>query len=467
MGSAGRPAQTSPPGRVAGLGLTLLIASLVPVLIALHGRPDVDLWLHLRIGEFLTAGGRFGAPDPFTTLADTAYRPTQWLAEVAGSWVWGWAGMPGIQILRLVGVLAIVAATWAAGRAVAGPLAAAGATLLTVFASAAGWGERPQLLGLALLALATWVWWRALARGRAPWLLVPLTWVWAGVHGTWAIGIALGLAMTLVAVVDEHRGQALAARFLAVTVASLAAAALTPLGPRLLLDPLTVGAAVAGRVNEWQPPGLTNPLLVALLLGVLATLGAWAGRRQLLPGRIVLLAAATAMAFSAVRLLAVAAILIAPLLAEALSGRSPRPEVDRSERRHWAIAATVAIAGGLWIALAQPHPEPVVGRVAAAVRALPDGAVVAVDPRVVGWVEWAAPDVRVLRDLRSELYAARTADAYEEFLHGAPEAADYARRQGATVALLAPGSPLVTRLGAAGWTEAERDAEHVLVVAPR
>ena len=61
---------------------------MVAELIRLRTAPDVDLWLHLRLGAELRDGTRFGAlPDPLVVLADRPYVPTQWLSEVAGSLV--------------------------------------------------------------------------------------------------------------------------------------------------------------------------------------------------------------------------------------------------------------------------------------------------------------------------------------------------------------------------------------------
>jgi hypothetical protein len=459
------PARTSPTAVTSGAAL--VTAALVVLLVAAHGSPDVDLWLHLRVGEFLRAGGRFGLPDPFVALADEAYRPTQWLAEVLGSLTWDALGMPGIQVLRLLGVLALVGFTWASARAAAGATGAGVAAAVTAFASSAGWGERPQLLGLALLALVAWRWWRALPAARAPWEVVPVTWVWAGVHGSWAVGIGLGVAMALVALVDERHGLRRSSRMLLVPAVSCLAVALTPLGPSLLLDPFVVGSALRGRVAEWQPPGATNPLFLALLVAALVVVARWVRTRPLRLGRLLLLVATVAMAASAVRLLAVAAVLLAPLLAEALQPDADvHPPLTRAEVRVWAAALAVALAGGLWLARARQHSEPAGAPVATALDRLPAGSVVAADPYLAGWVEWRFQDLRLLRDLRSELYSPATAQAYEEFLRGREGAAAYADAHDVRAVVVRSDGDLARQLTGRGWVHAVTDDGYAVLLAP-
>src|SRR5690348_9469767 len=65
------------------LGLT------TAMLLTVRTVPDVDLWLHLRIGDLLRLGERFGPPpDQLAVLADREYVPTQWLGQVAMSAVY-------------------------------------------------------------------------------------------------------------------------------------------------------------------------------------------------------------------------------------------------------------------------------------------------------------------------------------------------------------------------------------------
>ena len=51
---------------------------------------------------------------------------------------------------------------------------------------------RPQVLSYLLIALTVGAWLRTWDDGRLRWWLVPVTWLWAMLHGMWPIGIGLG-----------------------------------------------------------------------------------------------------------------------------------------------------------------------------------------------------------------------------------------------------------------------------------
>ncbi len=199
--AAAPPRAPSPARRRSGVALGLITA----MLLRIRTTPDVDLYLHLRIGDLLNAGQRFGTgPDPLATLADQPYVPTQWLAQRAMAWTWAAAGMDGIQVVRLLLVICLGAAVVATCRLVASTAAAGFAAALTMFGAAAAWGERPQLAGLVLFAVVTLLWWRSTLRGAVPWAVVPLTWLWACLHGTWTLGIGAGVVLLAGAIADAR-----------------------------------------------------------------------------------------------------------------------------------------------------------------------------------------------------------------------------------------------------------------------
>ncbi len=255
------------------------------MLLRLRSAVDVDVWLHLRLGRELRAGEWFGSlPDPLVVLADRAYVPTQWLAEVVGSLAVDTAGLLGLRVLRLVALLLLMAAVYATARRAMTPARATGVVVLVAATTAAAWAERPQVAGLALAAVTVLLWDRTLADGRPRWVLVPIAWVWAMLHGTWALGLGFGGLAVLVALLTR-RSTLRWRGVLGVLAAAVAVTAATPLGPRLLLEPFVVSASARGGVNEWQPPAFTNPLyllvLVVAAVVVLRALSIASGR----PGR--------------------------------------------------------------------------------------------------------------------------------------------------------------------------------------
>ncbi|MFQ6172850.1 hypothetical protein ACK8HX_14665 [Oryzobacter sp. R7] len=466
--------------------LAAVAAGLVTaLLLRVRTTPDVDLWLHLRTGELLRAGERFGAlPDPMAALADRTYVPTQWLAQVAMSLVHDASGTTGIEAARLLLVLALGAAVLLASRAVAGPGASLLATALTMLGAAAAWGERPQLAGVVLLALVVAAWWWASERGRVPWVVVPLTWLWATVHGSWLVGIGAGVVVLVGGALDRRWTGRRLVLVAAVPVLSVAAAAATPLGTAAVLEPFRISSVAGLTANEWQRPTPGNPLLLVVLVAcVLALLGVVRSRRRRWT-RVLSVAAALVLALAMVRTIATAAVVLAPALAHGLddlggrlaragrddpSGATPSARGARvpGEWMGWALAAGVLLAVGGWHVATTPFGPPVSERVSAAVAVLPPDAVLAVDGKAVGWVEWAHPDRRPLRDLRAEVYSVPVATDYERFQEAEAGWSGLADRYGVTAVLADRDRPLDAALaGEPAWRVAAEDPDFRLWVRP-
>ena len=198
--------------------------------------------------------------------------------------------------------------------------------------TAIAWGERPQLAGMVLLAATVAVWWRASEASSVPWVVVPLTWLWACLHGSWLLGAAVGGVLLVGGVLDGCWRGRRAVLVALVPVASVAAAALTPIGSAAILEPFHVGAAARLTVNEWQRPALGNPLLLVVLAScIVAGVGLLrSGDRRWSHGLSVLVAATLSLWM--VRTIAVGAVVLAPAVAHGLdvlvrsrhsSGRRP------------------------------------------------------------------------------------------------------------------------------------------------
>jgi hypothetical protein len=444
--------------------LTLGGGLLAVVLIRLRDGVDPDLWLHLRLGGQLRAGERFQRlPDPLVVLADQPYSPTQWLAEVAMSVVHDATGVAGIHVLRALAVVALLAFLQLTAVVYTTPVRAAGVALPALVATAAQWGERPQLGGLVLLAATTWLWSRARRDATVPWLVVPLTWVWSMLHGSWLLGVATGGLFVLAMLLERPRRERAWARLVAVVAASLAVAGLTPLGPSLLLEPLAVGAAARGRVNEWAAPGLANPLvIVVVVMGLTVLLRSVRHLRASLP-ELLIAAAGVALTTTAVRTIAFGAVLVVPALAAAFA-REAQAGTARERLSPWPLVVTGALlllSPGVVLAAHSAGPLP--PAVDAAVAQLPAGAVVAVEPAASGWVLWEHPEVRPLRDLRAEVYSAPVADAYESFFRAEPGWQSYAAAHDVAALVLVDGSALDRAVRSdAGWRQVTREDDHVV-----
>ena len=138
------------------------------------------------------------------------------------------SGMAGIHVLRALAVVALLAFLQLTAAAYTTPVRAAGVALPAIVATAAQWGERPQLAGLVLLAATTWLWSRARRDATVPWLVIPLTWVWAMLHGSWVIGVATGALFVVAMLLERPRRERAWARLVGVVAASLAVAGADP-----------------------------------------------------------------------------------------------------------------------------------------------------------------------------------------------------------------------------------------------
>lgn len=435
-------------------------AVLAGLLLRLRTAPDVDLWLHLRIGRSLRDGEWFGTlPDPLTALADRPYVPTQWLAQMGTSVVDDVAGVTGVHAVRALLLVALAGLLAATARRWAGPLAAVVVATAALVATSAAWGERPQLLGLVLAAWSLHLWAGTLVDGRPRWSLLAVAWLWSAVHGSWPLGVGFGVLVLLALALGPRPGPVPWGRLSVLLTGTALVPVLGPLGPRALVEPFVVGMAARSTVNEWKPPSPGNPLLVLVLLLALVVLVRLVRARRLDLPALLLAGAAVALAASSVRTIAVGALLVVPALARTLrTGSAPA-------RREWLPGLVVAVVFLLvpGVVLGGPEAGPLPRTVGAAVDRLPAGTPTVVDAYASGWVLWAHPQVRVLRDLRAEVYSPATAAAYEAFSATGPGWEAYADEHDVGAVLTRVGEPLDRGLsGAAGWSRAAAEGEWVL-----
>lgn len=467
--------------RAGRLGLAILAAALVALPSAVS-RPisDPSPWLHLLIGRYLDDGHRFGLPDPWAPYAARAYVPTQWLPSMLTAAVHERVGDAVVVWERSAGiaVLAVLVLLWGMrlGRTgIAAPVAVA-----VVLASWTGLTERPQLLGFILLVPVLQAW-ATTARDRRPrWWLVPLTWLAAASHGIWSTGLAVGGVTVLAMVASRSLDRRAAVRLLALLAACTAAAAATPIGPRLLLTPFSVGSLGRRFVAEWQASSVRSPqVLLALALLGLAWLGWVLLRRRPDVWELAWLVVGLGSALSMQRTVPVAAFLAVPLVVPVLDEAWARSRAAGSRvvttRRHggttWLLAA--ATAAGLLLAVPVANADagqPVRGvptRLTAALAAYPDGTRVIAAGDLTGWLLFEAPGLRPVEDLRVEVYSAPHVTAYIDTMAADRGWSRFIEQTDPRIGLLASDSPLLAALQEErGWVVRDRDHGYVLVEAP-
>ena len=455
----------------AGPWLAMTVSTIVvSISVVLGVRPvsDPSPWLHLKVGAFLLDGGRFGLPDPWAPFATRTYVPTEWLPSIAGQEIYQAFGLPGIAWLRCAGILGLLSALMWSARRSTDTATAALVAMVAIIGAYGGLTERPQLVSFVFLAVAVGAWWRTALDLKPRWWLVPMTWLWACCHGLWIVGIAFGLVCIAGLLLDRRLTRAATTRLLAVPVLSLAAAGLTPLGPRLLLTPFTVGKNASEFVAEWQSTSARNPYaLVTLAMLGLVILSWVRSRRQPPWWQIGFLLTGVAATLAATRTIAVGAVIAAPLLAQEIQLFRGRPVVVRTRRSRSAWAALILIAlvaaAPLSAARAQ-NPVAVPQRLQPQLAAIPSGTVVLAQGDVSGWLFWADPGVKPVLDPRIEIYPAAHIRAFVSAMAAGPGWEQFVDRTGARYALVLTGSPIATALvERAGWSQIGKDAGYVLL----
>src|SRR6478672_2049332 len=75
------PATTTAGARVPPVTL-FLVAVTAATAVGVRRVDEPSAWLHLAVGRFLSGGGRFGTPDPWSTGASATYRSTEALPAI-------------------------------------------------------------------------------------------------------------------------------------------------------------------------------------------------------------------------------------------------------------------------------------------------------------------------------------------------------------------------------------------------
>ncbi len=94
-------------------------------------------------------------------------RPSGW-PRWSRAWSHDAAGVTGVHLLRALALVVLAGLVHATARTWADPVAAVLVTAGVLVGTSAGWGERPQLLGIVAAALTLLLWCRTLRRRAAP-----------------------------------------------------------------------------------------------------------------------------------------------------------------------------------------------------------------------------------------------------------------------------------------------------------
>ncbi len=269
---------------------------------------DPDLWWHLRGGAMVAAARSPWVDDFGSFLQGGTWHNAEWLFELLLHW--GWSALGPAAAIGFIAVAAATAAWLSLRHAHDAELPL---VVLGQLAIVDHWAPRPQswmLVGLCLLT--------AMRDARVgAWIALGV--VWAQLHASHVLIPAVAGAHLLEAIV--HRGN-LRPRlqvFVATVVVSLC---LSPLGPGVLTEVLDHAATDSARhIGDMRPPALADllpdslPDVAGWALWASAALALWRlewrARRAIADA--CLFALGTALALTAVRFIAPAALLVVPL----------------------------------------------------------------------------------------------------------------------------------------------------------
>jgi hypothetical protein len=470
-----RPADSDQAANTPGAALRWIPLVLVLGLMGMAARRafrpigDPDTWWHLRLGADIWHHWDIVDPAPWTRFVSEPWVATQWLPEVVASRFEAAFGLPGVVWLWCAGLVVLTTVLYLVCRGEADILAATVATFVAFLGMSTTLTPRPQLVSFILLLVVAGAWLRTARDLRPRWWLIPVSWLWACSHGMWFSGIAVGAAVIMGLALDRRVRGAAALRLVAIPVASLLVAALTPAGPRLLLSPFTVGA-ITQFISEWAPPSIhdLSPAATAVMIAAVAI--AWARGREVAWTQIALLLLATCWVLLSARTVTLAAAIAAPLLAGALQSLLPGTTQEVGRRERAALLAGV-LACLATVALLLPGstgtPANVPNALNASLDRLPPHTVVFNNSTLGGWLLWRHPRLEPVIDGRAEAFPKSHFKSYIRTSQVRPGWEKFLQTTSSKFALVETDSPLAAALEERlHWRSLGTDVGYVLLAAP-
>jgi hypothetical protein len=169
----------------------LIRTALAIVLLAVigHTRADPDLWGHVLFGKDIVSGGRIPETDAYSFMSDREWINHEWLAECAMYIAFAIGGAPGLVMLKMLVVLAMLALVWSRlGRRQVDTASRDLLIALTVIGTFPQANHvRPQIFSIVAFAVLMWILDSGGSVRRL--LLIPLVFAaWVNFHGGWIVG---------------------------------------------------------------------------------------------------------------------------------------------------------------------------------------------------------------------------------------------------------------------------------------
>lgn len=266
--------------RLSSLGLSwpLLVAVAVCVRFLVGSTTqmlsDPDTHLHLASGHWILQHLSVPDVDPFSyTMAGQPWIAHEWLAQCLLAVFYDWGGWTGLVLLTVSCYALTLAYLLRYLLARMPPIYALFFTTLAYVALRTHLLARPHVLSWLLLAVWAGTLIKSSERNLSPpWWLLGLMLLWANLHGSFTLGLALLPAIGLEALLNSPRAsrwQTLKSWSFFFVLAVLAAM-ITPSGWKGLWFTFQVlDLKSLNGIVEWMPPGSSTLLMLEFTLAVL------------------------------------------------------------------------------------------------------------------------------------------------------------------------------------------------------
>jgi len=474
-----------PRGRRPAPDLDLLFTAVFAVFglgVGIERLSDNSFFTHLATGRWILDHGIPRADVYSFTAPGARWVAQSWLAEALYALVERPFGAFGIRAMgALTGMAITVLAFRLALRLARERIRAALVTVAALAGLYTLWSERPLLLGVLFLVILLWiVEVPDCLVGRHPLVSLPvLFWLWANVHGSFALGFAY-LGLHLVgrwldgARPWEHRER----RLLIGSVVAFAVIFVNPYGPGLVFFPIELlrRGDVLDDVIEWMSPdfhdvrGQAYLLWITVFVAVVARTPRRVSRRDLVVTIPFLL-----LGLWALRNVAIAPLVGLPVVARALAVDAEAVEARRRDEAgravRWALLVVLVSVGVMLVgrAASQPdfvdHPYPV-----AAMSALEDrgliGTRLLLDDGDAAYAELAYGGKQpVFMDDRFDMFPTRVIEDFMVLSRGGPGWERVLDRYDVETIVWDHSRPLVELVRqSGGWTVIHRDRTWVALV---
>ena len=271
--------------RSRGLGLELAFTVLFVLAgwwVGIRQLSDNSFFWHLQTGRYIIGHG-IPRGDVFSyTTPGIHWVAQSWLAELAYGLVDRTFGAFGIRVLVALTGAAITLLSYRLARRLTGDrMRAALISGVAYLATFVVFSERPLAFGLVLALVVVWIVEVPDSRiARRPLIALPVVfWLWANVHGSFALGVVyVGLHVVGRALDGDLPWRGRERDLVAGTALGLGVSLLNPYGPGLLLFPVQLmgRGEVLSKVVEWRSPDFRTPVGMAFAAWLVVLISALA-----------------------------------------------------------------------------------------------------------------------------------------------------------------------------------------------